>query len=1320
MNRNLHLPVKLASLLILIALLVMPGVGWGQISITATGTPFTENFNTLALTGTSSAVPTGWSFLETGSGANTTYSAGTGSANTGDTYSFGAASATDRAFGTLLSGSVTSAIGASFTNNTGGAINELAISYIGEQWRLGTASREDRLDFQYSLDATSLSTGAWVDVNLLDFVGPVTTGALGALDGNATANRTAKSYTITGLNIANGSTFWIRFSDFNASNSDDGLAVDDWSLTAIGASNPTAATPTFSPLAGTFYSAQNVTLASTTENSTIYYTTDGSDPDDTDTPYTVAIPVNSTTTIKAIAYATGYDPSEIATATYTIVTQFAVTFYVDMSNQTGFTTVDIAGSFNDWGNPGYVMTDAGSGIYTFTTGAIFTAGQNIEFKFRKDGQWATSEPDPNRTYTVVAGPVNEYHAVYGAMAPAAIGWANLQWPDAGTITAGGTYNVYARVYMGGVTEPAGPGANISAWIGYSTTNTNPNTWSNWVAASFNENAGNNDEYMANIAAGLTPGTYYYASRFQYSDLEYVYGGYSSGGGNFWNGVDYVSGVLTVNYVEPTAHVTNLNAIANSSSAVTVSWDDSDATGYLIKGSLIGFNDISNPIDGVFEADGGLIKNIASGVETWQFTGLASGTIYYFKVYPYNGSGTMVNYYIAATVPQVSAVTPSGPNVLQAGDIAILQINSATLDRLAFITFVELNPGTVINFTDNGFTSATAVRTGEGFLTYTAPATIPAGTVISWNNGMAIAGTGWNSNNPSNFALAGGDQLFVYQGTWGTNQTLVYGVSLSPWITSGSGSSTTSYLPSALSNNIDAFAFSTSVDNAYYSGTTNGTQNVIRSLVAHHLNWTSSSSNQGVQSWIFTFGNATTLNGAATLLNLTVFGSESLTLGSVGALTVNGSLLNSGTMTVQSGGSLITNGTVTGTATVQKNISDTDFHLFTLPVNQSLPASPTFIGYYVDDYIEANGEWTRLVDADILQPLRGYSIANESGAVSLEFSGNLFTGNQLFSGLSYTPNPGGYGSGWNLIGNPFPSAIDLDLGGITYTGLNGFVYVWNGTQFLAGPTNPGGYGTLTGNIIPSSQGFFVRTTQAGASFTLPNAARVHSDQAFYKNTQEYTNVIGLKVIGNNTEDNMLFVINPQASAGFDQQFDAFKLFGNNDAPQLYTVVDGENTSISALPSVESTTELPVMLKVGVDGAYTLTVEHLDTFLEGTLIYLTDNLTGLRQDLRQNPVYAFNASVGDDANRFKLSFATLGIGEQPGLNIGVYAVDGQIRLLLPEAMKGTVNITNLSGQALYSRNFSASGELGINASFPAGVYLVSVVTAQGTATRKVFVN
>ncbi|MFL6213063.1 MAG: C25 family cysteine peptidase [Blastocatellia bacterium] len=207
----------------------------GTISLTALGSAYTQNFDTLAVSGTSSTVPTGWDFSESGTSANTTYTAGSGSGNTGDTYSFGTGTNTDRAFGGLQSGNLVPTIGASFTNNTGAAITSLAIAYTGEQWRLGTSARgADRLDFQYSTNATSLATGAWTDVDSLDFSSLITTGTVGALDGNAAANRAAISFTITGLNIANGAVFWIRWNDFNVSNADDGLAVDDFSLTPSG------------------------------------------------------------------------------------------------------------------------------------------------------------------------------------------------------------------------------------------------------------------------------------------------------------------------------------------------------------------------------------------------------------------------------------------------------------------------------------------------------------------------------------------------------------------------------------------------------------------------------------------------------------------------------------------------------------------------------------------------------------------------------------------------------------------------------------------------------------------------------------------------------------------------------------------------------------------------------------------------------------------------------------------------------------------------------------------------------------------------------
>ena len=218
--------------------------------VSLSGPAYNQDFNTLALSGTSSTVPAGWLFSESGTNANTIYTAGTGSGNAGDTYSFGIASNTERAFGGLQSGTLIPTIGAGFTNNTGGIVTSLAIAYTGEQWRLGATGRTDRIDFQYSLDATSLATGTWTDINNLDFSGPISTGTVGALDGNAAANRTAISFTITGLSIPNGATFYIRWSSFDAAGADDGLSIDDFSITPTGTGGNSLAVNDVSVLEG--------------------------------------------------------------------------------------------------------------------------------------------------------------------------------------------------------------------------------------------------------------------------------------------------------------------------------------------------------------------------------------------------------------------------------------------------------------------------------------------------------------------------------------------------------------------------------------------------------------------------------------------------------------------------------------------------------------------------------------------------------------------------------------------------------------------------------------------------------------------------------------------------------------------------------------------------------------------------------------------------------------------------------------------------------------------------------------------------------------
>ncbi|HTV15619.1 MAG TPA: chitobiase/beta-hexosaminidase C-terminal domain-containing protein [Acidobacteriaceae bacterium] len=83
---------------------------------------------------------------------------------------------------------------------------------------------------------------------------------------------------------------------------------------------PAAATPTFSPLPGTYSAAQSVTLADITTGASIYYTTDGTTPTTSSTLYSAAISVSSTTTIEAIAVATGFTQSAVATGTFTIGT----------------------------------------------------------------------------------------------------------------------------------------------------------------------------------------------------------------------------------------------------------------------------------------------------------------------------------------------------------------------------------------------------------------------------------------------------------------------------------------------------------------------------------------------------------------------------------------------------------------------------------------------------------------------------------------------------------------------------------------------------------------------------------------------------------------------------------------------------------------------------------------------------------------------------------------------------------------------------------------------------------------------------------------
>jgi autotransporter-associated beta strand protein len=261
----------------IVALTAISLLGWSSESnaqFSLTTSTYTQNFDGLG-TATSSALAggslgllnpnlNGWYFLETGTSANTIFTAGTGSLATADTYSVGTAGGTDRSLGSLQSGTVVPSFGFWFQNNTGSTISGIDLLYKGETWRIGTANRTDALNFATSTSATTLSSGTWTGVSSLNYV-------------NASAAATAngsklQSSTISGnlgaLSLANGSGMFLRWSSSDASGSDDLLAINDFSLTATLLQIAASYTWTGTGLAGTWQNGQSGDFGKTYSNAT--------------------------------------------------------------------------------------------------------------------------------------------------------------------------------------------------------------------------------------------------------------------------------------------------------------------------------------------------------------------------------------------------------------------------------------------------------------------------------------------------------------------------------------------------------------------------------------------------------------------------------------------------------------------------------------------------------------------------------------------------------------------------------------------------------------------------------------------------------------------------------------------------------------------------------------------------------------------------------------------------------------------------------------------------------------------------------------------
>jgi len=159
------------------------------------------------------------------------------------------------------------------------------------------------------------------------------------------------------------------------------LTIDDVSIYGIPPTTPITATPAISVAIGNYFTPQNVTITSATSGASIYYTTNGTTPTNASTLYTAPLVVNSTQTIKAIAYSTGNDPSLLSMATFT--------FPTNVSSISALKTVDVNGFYKltgeailtyqapaTYGKPKYVQ-DANAGVMVFDSNSKITTAYNL-------------------------------------------------------------------------------------------------------------------------------------------------------------------------------------------------------------------------------------------------------------------------------------------------------------------------------------------------------------------------------------------------------------------------------------------------------------------------------------------------------------------------------------------------------------------------------------------------------------------------------------------------------------------------------------------------------------------------------------------------------------------------------------------------------------------------------------------------------------------------------------------------------------------------------------------------------------------------------
>jgi hypothetical protein len=486
---------------------------------------------------------------------------------------------------------------------------------------------------------------------------------------------------------------------------------------------------------------------------------------------------------------------------------------------------------------------------------------------------------------------------------------------------------------------------------------------------------------------------------------------------------------------------------------------------------------------------------------------------------------------------------------------------------------------------------------------------------------------------------------------------------------------------------------------------------------------------------------------------------------------NGLSTSGGSLTFEDNSSLVQVSNVTngvgvysggnvGSITYKRNttpIRKFDFTYWSTPVNPQklLLLSPlTLVDKYMS-YNAASYSWTILASSSFMEPGKGYIIRGPQtfDLVIPQIFNASFSGVPN-NGTIITPIAGP--NNLNLIGNPYPSALnaDLFLSNALNTGiLDATIYLWThntavtgnnysssdyavynylgGTGTSAAPS--GATGGFNNNIpngkIASGQSFFIKGLASGNATFLNSMRVVGNNNQFFKssnaiNSQNNDSRIWLDIKSEQGNYKQTLIgYSPNATMGFDRGYDGECINTANDV-SLYSMI--ENTCLSiqgrSLPFVDLD-EVKVGFTASKSGNFTISLYDFDGLFLYQDIYLKDTKLNKTINLKEHS-YSFTSNSGTFNDRFILlyKYNVLSISNTSFStnDIIVYKPNQDLHIDTANTNMKAIKIFDLSGRLLLEKKGINANHTSVNLGTVNQVLLIEITSTEGITITKKYVN